>query len=170
MSYLWHLVAVAFPVTTVRFWCNVAALVALVAISGCGLTPVDDAHEARPNLLRSEPAATFLVGLVEGDGTTSTIADFRQALGSIWAEDHLVVQFIAATDDERLNELQHTACTAGAGHEIEVEIDVGSDALFHLRNHLTPQERSLIGSETHPELYGSLIGWFCPERLALVSG
>ncbi|MEL7157371.1 MAG: hypothetical protein AAFN30_12325 [Actinomycetota bacterium] len=81
----------------------------------------------------------------------------------MWPSDHRVRVLVVDTDDQRLTDLADDACARSMpGHST---IQFGLAALAHRDEALDDDERSRLGVEGHSELFGALVGWFCPERL-----
>lgn len=93
----------------------------------------------------------------------SAIDGYRQAVQSFWPTEHTAVRFVAMMTDGRLHELQQSACAFSSVDQTGAEF--GTAVIAHHRAELTATERNAIEIATYPEVYGSLVGWFCPERL-----
>jgi hypothetical protein len=98
----------------------------------------------------------------------SAIDAYRQALPTLWAPDHPARRFVASLGDDRLQQLQASACRfSDAGHS---PAEVGTAVGAHYGAELSAVERAEIDLGTYPEVYGSLVGWFCPDRLPTIDG
>ena len=93
----------------------------------------------------------------------SAIDDYRHAMLSFWPTEHTAARFVAMVTDGRLHELQQSACTFSSVDQTGAEF--GTAAMAHYRAELTATERDAIALDTYPEVYGSLVAWFCTERL-----
>ena len=93
----------------------------------------------------------------------TAIDDYREAVPSFWTPHHPARRFVTTLTDERVHELQASACSFSAPEHSATEL--GTAIIAHHSAELTAEERSRIGTDIYPEVYGSLIGWFCPEHL-----
>jgi uncharacterized protein YdbL (DUF1318 family) len=71
--------------------------------------------------------------------------------------------FVATLSDERLDALQQIACDASSS-ELTTE-DFGVIIVRSYDADLDVGEQSGIGLAAYSELYGALVGWFCPGNL-----
>lgn len=79
---------------------------------------------------------------------------------SIEAED-----FVADLSDERLDEIQGLACVS-TNSDMTTE-EFGLAIVSSYQSELTETERSAISLSGYSELYGTMVGWFCPANLPL---
>lgn len=93
----------------------------------------------------------------------SAIDGYRQAAPSFWPDEHPATRFVAMVSDDRIHQLQQSACAFSSVDQSGAEF--GSAVIAHYRAELTVTERATIEIGTYPEIYGSLVGWFCPQRL-----
>ncbi len=91
------------------------------------------------------------------------IDSYREAVPTLWSPDHPASRFVTGIGDDRLHELQASACRFSATTHSPAEF--GTVVIAHYSAELTSAERSAIGTADYPEVYGSLVGWFCPDRL-----
>lgn len=94
------------------------------------------------------------------------IAAFRDGLAGFWPTEHPVQRFIDRASDERLEMLRLSACAATTVELSTTEF--GLVALDHYDRELTDTEREQIGPNDYAEVFGAVIGWFCPERLPTI--
>ncbi|MEM8922959.1 MAG: hypothetical protein AAGD35_05610 [Actinomycetota bacterium] len=80
-----------------------------------------------------------------------------------WPADHPVAAVLDSMENERLDRLGVAACALADGARSTAEI--GAAAEIHRSEHLHQTERRLLDRETHAELFGALVGWYCPGLL-----
>lgn len=71
--------------------------------------------------------------------------------------------FVAGLDDQRLDDLQASAC-ANTDPEMNTE-DFGVAIIDSFGSDLTSLESDAISLSGYSEFYGALVGWFCPSNL-----
>lgn len=113
-----------------------------------------------PERLPIADRAADLPPPAEGSGA------FRAGLDGLWTAEHPVRRFVDNTPDERLELLRISAC-AFATEELGIS-EFGLVALDHYDRELTDEERGQIGSGDYAEVFGAVVGWFCPERLPTI--
>jgi hypothetical protein len=94
------------------------------------------------------------------------IDGYRETVPGYWSPDEAPSRFVAGIGDDRLHELQESACRFSAAGQTATEL--GTAVLAHHSAELTPDEKAAITPADYAEVYGSLIGWFCPDRLPTV--
>lgn len=91
------------------------------------------------------------------------IGQFRTLVTEIDGVSAETEAFVASVSDERIDELQTVAC-ANTNADLSTE-DFGLDIVESYGSDLSDSERDAISLSAYSELYGSLVGWFCPENL-----
>ena len=85
---------------------------------------------------------------------------------TLWPDAHPVSEFLADVEEQRLQLLAAEACAA-----IPVAASPTTIGLAALDQHahvLSDHERLVLTAADHAELFGALIGWFCPNRLPTI--
>lgn len=93
-------------------------------------------------------------GLVDG---------FRATVTDLWPSTHPLVAFVGEADEGRIDELASAACALASAEHTTVQF--GMAVAEHRTRDLTDSEARTLGTDGHQELFGALVGWFCPERL-----
>jgi hypothetical protein len=91
------------------------------------------------------------------------LSAYRSMLSEHLAPDHPAVSFVNGIDDDRLDQLQQQACS-DVNPEMEL-LDLSLVALDAYSNLLEPSEQEGFTETEFVEFYGSLVGFFCQDRL-----
>ncbi len=91
------------------------------------------------------------------------IEQFRTLMEGFAGASRETKTFVAGLDDRRLDQLQVSACT-DAGENMNTE-EFGLTIVASYDETLRPDEAAEITLSGFSELYGSLVGWFCPSKL-----
>ena len=106
------------------------------------------------------PEAVLEPGAVAGggdvDGYRALIADYEGISAETGA-------FVAALGDDRIDELQRIACATVTAETTSQEFGLGIVESYSAD--LTEGEREDLTLNGYSELYGGMVGWFCPDRL-----
>ena len=94
------------------------------------------------------------------------IDGYREVVPDYWSPEETPSRFVAGIGDDRLHDLQGSACRFSAAGQTATEF--GTAVLAHHSAELTPDEKAAITAADYAEVYGSFIGWFCPDRLPTV--
>lgn len=112
---------------------------------------------------RQLPLSGLRLDRADSRPPSAGVAGFRTTVQDLWPARHPLPELIAAIGDARLIELADGACDlANPGHSAT---QFGLASLAHHEGVLDDTERAALGATWHAELFGALVGWFCPERL-----
>lgn len=90
-----------------------------------------------------------------------TIDGYRELVPTLWGPEVPARRFVATVSDDRLHLLQVSACRFSDPDHSTTE--TGTAVLAHHRSELTAEERTQISLDDYAEVFGSLVGWFCPD-------
>jgi hypothetical protein len=90
------------------------------------------------------------------DGYRALIADYEGISADAGA-------FVAALGDDRIDELRRIACAATTAETTSEAF--GLAIVESYSADLTDGEREDLSLNAYSELYGGMVGWFCPDRL-----
>lgn len=90
---------------------------------------------------------------------------FRGGLIGMWQASESPARFLRTTDDDRIESLGDTACADFVGPASSDLVDASSR---HYDEILTAEERALITRHRYREMFGALVGWFCPGQLPTI--
>lgn len=93
----------------------------------------------------------------------SEVERFRAIVTELSGVSAEAEAFVTSLTDERVDELQTIACEATSGDMTTEEFGVVIVESYEAD--LTPAETDAIGLAGYSELYGTMIGWFCPGKL-----
>lgn len=100
--------------------------------------------------------------LLEVEFALGDLVSYRLNLSSLLGDVHPATSFIESLSDQRLDELKRSACSVEVADRSLAEF--GLIAVEHHGDALSSAEKDQIGRGHYVELFGSLLGWFCPER------
>jgi hypothetical protein len=95
----------------------------------------------------------------------SSIEQFRAVVSQIDGVSTEAAGFVTGLTDERLDELQILACRDSSS-DMSTE-DFGLAIVSSYGNDLSEAEGAALSLSAFSELYGALVGWFCPANLPL---
>ncbi|MEM9130929.1 MAG: hypothetical protein AAF962_11990 [Actinomycetota bacterium] len=112
------------------------------------------------------PERLPLSGLRLGDDPAppaELVDGFRATVIELWPTAHPLPAYLDATTDGRIDEVATAACERASAEHTTVQF--GLAVADHRTEVLTGAEATALGVDGQQELFGALVGWFCPERL-----
>ena len=103
------------------------------------------------------------VDLDGGQAGGTALEQFRDIVTELSGVSAETESFVAGLSDERVNELQTIACASTS--DAQSGEDFGAVIVDSFESDLTPEEAAAIDLAGYSELYGSIVGWFCPGNL-----
>lgn len=100
---------------------------------------------------------------VDPSGTVDDIGHYRLLVGDARGISAEAKAFAGDLGDDRIDELQRSACAATTAETSAQEL--GSNIVDSYDTDLTDGERASLGLHGYSELYGAMVGWFCPGNL-----
>ncbi len=106
-----------------------------------------------------------LDGLVAPPADGTAVEQFRAVVTDVDGVSAEAESFVAGLSDERVDELQSRACD-NTDTEMTTE-DFGVAIVTSYDAELSAREQDDVSLTGYSELYGALVGWFCPANLPL---
>ncbi len=109
------------------------------------------------------PLSGVRLGHDDVEPPADLVEGFRATVAELWPPTHPLPAYAAATADARLRAQSAAACDLASAEHTTVQF--GLAVAQHRAQVLTQDEAAALGADGHQELFGALVGWFCPDRL-----